>query len=356
MTRERQDRTNEYRSEGRKSLMGLMDRTASADQTGRTLDILVLSGGGDFGAFGAGILGGWSQVKGEGAMPTFDVVTGVSAGALIAPFAFLGQKEDLEMVESLFRDPKPDWIKARGLLGFLPDNESLAELPGLERELKAAVDDARISRIVDEGKKGRRLFVNTTDLDLGGARPFELTTAASNAMETGSSERFHNILLASAGIPGAFPSRQIDGILYVDGGVSSNILYGAWGTREESFAYQFAKRYPDQPKPRIRYWVILNNQAQTPPKTVQPGWISVVGRSVEIAIRSSTITSLRHLFTFTELVTLRGDADIEVRWLAIPDDWRPATEGVFVKETMNDLADIGRKFGSDPSSWRRDVP
>ena len=69
MTRERQDRTNEYRSEGRKSLMGLMDRTASADQTGRTLDILVLSGGGDFGAFGAGILGGWSQVKGEGAMP-----------------------------------------------------------------------------------------------------------------------------------------------------------------------------------------------------------------------------------------------------------------------------------------------
>ena len=253
--------------------MGLMDRTASADQTGRTLDILVLSGGGDFGAFGAGILGGWSQVKGEGAMPTFDVVTGVSAGALIAPFAFLGQKEDLEMVESLFRDPKPDWIKARGLLGFLPDNESLAELPGLERELKAAVDDARISRIVDEGKKGRRLFVNTTDLDLGGARPFELTTAASNAMETGSSERFHNILLASAGIPGAFPSRQIDGILYVDGGVSSNILYGAWGTREESFAYQFAKRYPDQPKPRIRYWVILNNQAQTPPKTVQPGWI-----------------------------------------------------------------------------------
>ena len=175
-------------------------------------------------------------------------------------------------------------------------------------------------------------------------------------METGSSERFHNILLASAGIPGAFPSREIDGILYVDGGVSSNILYGAWGTREESFAYQFAKRYPDQPKPRIRYWVILNNQAQTPPKTVQPGWISVVGRSVEIAIRSSTITSLRHLFTFTELVTLRGDADIEVRWLAIPDDWRPATEGVFVKETMNNLADIGRKFGSDPSSWRRDVP
>jgi hypothetical protein len=356
MAQVREARVAEARADGKRSLIGLMQRTAISAATDRTLDILVLSGGGDYGAFGAGVLAGWSELKGDDALPEFDVVTGVSAGALIAPFAFLGQKEDLATVEMLFRNPKPDWIKPRGLLGFLPDNESLAELPGLERELRSAVNDDRIHRIAAEGQKGRRFFVNTTDLDLGGARPFELTEAAEVAVKSGSSDRLHNILLASAGIPGAFPSREIDGVLYVDGGVSSNILFGAWGAREESFAFQFRSRFPNLPKPRVRYWVILNNQAQTIPATVQPSWISVVGRSVEVAIRSSTVTSLRHLFTFTELVTLRGDAEIEVKWLSIPDDWRPPVEGVFKKETMNNLADIGRKLGADPSSWKTKAP
>ncbi len=352
----REERLVEARADAKASLMGLMQRTALGAQADGTLDVLVLSGGGDYGAFGAGVLAGWSEVAGEGAMPQFDVVTGVSAGALIAPFAFLGEKQDLAELETLFRNPKPDWIKPRGLLAFLPDNESLAELPGLERELKTAINEDRIRRIAAEGPKGRRFFVNATDLDLGASHPFELTAAAEQATKSGSSDRLHNILLASAGIPGAFPSREIDGVLYVDGGVSSNILFGAWGTREDSFAFQFRKRFPSIPKPRVRYWVILNNQAQTPAKTSQPGWISVVGRSVEVAIRTSTITSLRHLFTFTELVTLRGDADIEVNWIAIPNDWRPPVEGVFKKETMNNLADLGRKLGAERSSWSQKAP
>ena len=366
LAQQRKKRAVEFRSETKESFEGLLERMAKHAESGRPLDILVLSGGGDYGAFGAGVLNGWRSATGEFALPEFDAISGVSAGALIAPFAFLGTAaagpgvaataDDLGQLEALFRNPKPDWIRSRGVLGFLPDNESLAEIPGLERELRNALDADHIRRIAAEGVKGRRLYVNTTDLDLGAARPFEMTSAARLAIDTGEAGRFHNILLASAGIPGAFPSREIDGALYVDGGVSSNIIYGAWNSRENSFPALFRARYPKLPTPRIRYWVIVNNQVQTPARTVQPGWISVVQRSVEVAIRASTVTSLRHLLSFAQTISLRGDADVEVRWIAIPEEWRPPVEGVFVKETMNDLVDLGRKLGADPSSWRRGDP
>ena len=80
-----------------------------------TIDLLVISGGGDWGAFGAGVLKGWSRVSGELARPQFDVVTGVSTVAMIAPFAFLGDDESIERIVQLYRNPQADWTKsARG--------------------------------------------------------------------------------------------------------------------------------------------------------------------------------------------------------------------------------------------------
>jgi hypothetical protein len=100
-------------------------------------DILVLSGGGDWGAFGAGVLQGWSRVHGPLAMPQFDIVTGVSTGALIAPFAFLGDAQSLDTIVDLYRNPRRDLVKQRWPLYFLPANESFATVPGLESELRA---------------------------------------------------------------------------------------------------------------------------------------------------------------------------------------------------------------------------
>lgn len=328
----------------------------------RTIDILVLSGGGDYGAFGAAFLRAWKERTevgagaDSGAMPEFDMVSGVSTGALIAPFAFLGSAQDLAQCENLYRNPKPDWIKARGLLGLLPDNASLAEVPGLERELRREMDANFVRRIAEQGPRGRLLLVNTTDLDQGRAQPFELTIAAKQAVDAGSLDRFHDIMLASAGIPGVFPPREIDGTLYADGGVTSNILYGAPATYEETLFYRFKQAFPNQEGLRMRYWVIFNNQVQSPPRTVQRGWLAVLGRSVEVAIRASTMTSLRHLFSHADAVTRRGDGSIEVRWVAIPDDWRPPVEGVFMEETMRDLADIGARLGADPNVWMTRPP
>ena len=101
-----------------------------------TMNFLVLSGGGEQGAFGAGFLVGWPTVPpGANALPVFDGVTGVSAGSYIAPYAYLGRPEDLKTIDEFFRNPSPDWAMTRGTYFFNPDNSSFASVGGLERSL-----------------------------------------------------------------------------------------------------------------------------------------------------------------------------------------------------------------------------
>ena len=171
-----------------------------------------------------------------------------------------------------------------------------------------------------------------------------------------STRKFENILLASSGIPGAFPPREIDGELYVDGGVTSNIIYGGAVRKDLTVQARWNASHPNGPKLLIRYWVILNNKVMSDPKVIQPTWPAILGRSVELAIRSSTVTSLRHLFTIGELVTCGGQADCEVRYVAIPSTWQAPKEGVFVKESMIDLSNVGMKMGADPKTWQTVAP
>jgi hypothetical protein len=181
---------------------------------------LIISGGGDWGAFGAGFLRGWKKVPAQNplAMPQFDAVTGVSTGTLIAPFAFLGDEKSIDEIVNLYRNPGTDWVKQRGILYFLPDNISFAEVPGLEREMREHITLEKLRRIAQAGADGRLLAVNTTDLDTGTSRVFDLVAEAQRAINSGEVDRIHNVMLASAGIPGAFPFRIIDDQLYVDGG------------------------------------------------------------------------------------------------------------------------------------------
>jgi hypothetical protein len=314
-------------------------------------DILVLSGGGDWGAFGAGFLKGWSHIQGPLAMPAFDVVTGVSTGALIAPFAFLGDAPSLDTIVELYRNPRPDLVKQRWPLYFLPVNESFATVPGLERELRTRVDLALLRRIADASRQGRFLLVNTSDVDDGGGWVWDVSSEAQRAVESGDVERVHRILLASAGIPGAFPFRVIDGALYVDGGVTGNILYGG-GTREEqTLPAVWAVRYPQLPVPTLRMWVIFNNQLRPLPQVTAPTWPAVIARSLEMGTRAATVTAIRHLFAQAEIAHLKHGGAAEIRVVAVPNDFVPPKAGVFIKETMNALADLGERMGADPTSW-----
>jgi len=267
-----------------------------------TFDVLILSGGGDYGAFGAGVLKGWGKVNGPLTRPRFDVVTGVSTGALIAPFAFIGDDEAYDQIVKLYREPKKDWVALRGLLFFLPWQESFADTKGLRRDLQRELPPKLIQRIADESRDNRVLRIGTTNLDMGVTRGFALGEEAEQAAYTGDYTRVYDILMASAAIPGAFPPVVIDDELYVDGGTTSNILFGSNLRSREAIIGAWKDKYPGRQTARIRFWVIVNNQLGVAPTQVQPKWPSIVGNSLSTAIRFSTIASLRNLAAQSELI------------------------------------------------------
>ena len=320
------------------------------------IDILVISGGGDWGAFGAGVLKGWGRAQGGEARPKFDIVTGVSTGALIAPFAFLGDDQSIDRIVQLYRNPQSDVAVSRGFLFFLPNNPSFFVLPGLERELKTALDRPMLERIVAEGEPGRALLVNTTNIDFGQMKAWDVVAEARKALSSGDEEHVRQILLASAGIPGVFPARDLGVHLYVDGAITGNILYGGRVREDESLVSLWGAAYPGRPLPRVRYWVIFNNQIRFPPEITRPRWPDIVSRATIMSTQTSTLNSIRHLYAKAEIERLKRGADVQVRLIAVPDEWMPSKPGTFIKEVMNDLADLGEKMGADPASWRTAAP
>jgi Patatin-like phospholipase len=334
------------------------DRRAAAGQPPPVIDILIVSGGGDWGAFGAGFLKGWKKVPTQHplAKPEFDAVTGVSTGALIAPFAFLGDERSTDEIVNLYRNPGEDWVKQRGMLFFLPDNISFAEVPGLEREMRSHITMDLVRRVASAAADGRLVAVNTTNLDNGTSRVFDLGAEARRAVAENNLDRIHSVMLASAGIPGAFPFRMIDDELYVDGGVTGNIVYGGRITEDQSLQALWQKAYPSLPMPKTRFWVIFNNQFRPMPVVTAPNWPAVIQRAMETSTRAATATAVRHLFAIAEISRLKRKADVEVRIVSIPGDWFPPVPGTFIKETMNNLADLGEKMGEDPASWSTEPP
>lgn len=323
-----------------------------------TIDVLVISGGGDWGAFGAGFLKGWGRVPKSDpfARPEFAAVTGVSTGALIAPFAFLGDDASIEMVVQFYRNPKPDWVQFRGPFYFLPTNLSLAEVPGLEREVRTALSPQSVRRIEEAGADGRLLAVSTTNLDDGSPRVFDLVAESQRARQSGDYDRIRNIVLASAGIPGAFPFRIIDNQMYVDGGVTGNIIYGQRASESDTLVPTWLAMFPEIPVPRIRFWVLFNNQFRPPPQVTKPQWLDVVTRALETSTRASTLTAVQHLASMAQVAQFKWHADVEVRVASIPGQWMPPNPGSFDKATMNQLVDMGEGMGADPKSWRNPLP
>jgi predicted acylesterase/phospholipase RssA len=318
-----------------------------------TFNILVLSGGGDYGAFGAGFLQGWAEVRDPNwTMPEFDLVTGVSTGALLAPFALLGDRELLARATELYSTPQSDWVRRRGLLFFLPGNRSLLRIDGLERDIRREINAPMVDRIIAEWERGRMLVIGTTNLDLGLGRMWDLGAEAAEARRTGADRRVVDILLASSAIPGAFPPVEIDGHLYTDGAVVGNILYDASRSASQSLTVAWQRLFPGRPVPRTRCWVIINNKLAGPPEVVQPTWTGVTAASLAAMIRATTVTSLEHLALQAELIRAQGLADIEVRYVAVPEDFRPPAPGMFQQATMSSLAELGRRLGAEPGSWK----
>jgi hypothetical protein len=172
--------------------------------TQRTFDVLALSGGGSNGAYGAGVLAGWTK---RGERPEFDIVTGVSTGALTAPFAFLGPSWDDRLTEAYTGKAAGKILKPRGLgMLFHPSVYSAA---GLRELVDLNVTDDLLQAIVAEHKRGRRLLIATTNLDTEETVIWDMGAIAMRG-DPASRQLFKEVLVASASIPGVFPPSLIE--------------------------------------------------------------------------------------------------------------------------------------------------
>ena len=345
----------------RKATEALVDRMhqRQLEDPDATMDFLVLSGGGQNGAFGAGFLVGWSGIsQGEAKYPHFDGITGVSAGSFIAPFAYLGTPESLEKIDQFFRNPGKDWLELRGPLYFLPQHMSLAKVPGLERALRKEMNQSFAQDIIEATTPGRLLLIQSSNLDQAIPEVFDFVQYSRDATAQGNFSSMAEILLASSAIPGMFPPREINGSLYVDGGVVGNFDSGGRPSRpEHTFGGIWKRKYPERPIPKTRYWVILNGNLREEPETSGTGWASVATRSLAVSVGAAEVVALRELYALAELTRRRGMGDVEVRWTSIEEPLEGSVfPTLFDPDQMRRLSDLGRRAGANPGSWNHEAP
>ncbi len=321
------------------------------------LDILHLSGGGSWGAFGAGFLHGWGDVPGDQplAMPRFDIVSGVSTGALITPFALLGTPEALARVDTMYRSSQEDWVSMRSMIS-LPGANSLLDTDVLDGIIRGEMDAQLAKDLVTAQEQDfRQAIVASSDIDLGRPVLWRLGDQArlGLASQPYDPNRLFVPLRASAAIPGAFPPVDVDGSLHVDGAVYGQIhVLGDMRIIDWLVADWRTRAGPDAPLPTVRYWVILNNRLKVDRATVQPVWSTIAMRSIGLMFSAQIAAPLNRLALFAESIRLRHHMNVELRWVQIPEEWQmPAEVSDFHPSVTTSLSDLGRRLGRDPTSW-----
>ena len=312
------------------------------------LELLAVSGGGDKGAFGAGLLNGWTA---SGTRPEFKLVTGISTGALIAPFAFLGPEYD-KVLEEVYTTISPkDVARARSMIAAV-GNDGMADNLPLWGLIAKHVDERLLAAIAAEHEKGRILLIGTTDLD---ARQPVIWNMGNIAASSASNklELFRSILLASAAIPGAFPPTlvtvEVDGKRYqemhVDGGASAQVfLYPPSMT-------QVAARIGEGMVRRGDVYVIRN-------AALAPTWQPVDRRTIDIAARAidSLITTQGFGDLYRIYATTQQDGlDFHLAYIGddfVYKDKKEQFETAFMKA----LYDYGFKQGQAGYQWYKVPP
>jgi hypothetical protein len=200
------------------------------------------------------------------------------------------------------------------------------------------------------------LLVGATNLDYGSMRVWDLSTLAENNDVEKAQEMITERLIASSAIPGAFPPVMIDNNLYVDGGASMQVVSGiddrSWLYTDES---ELGLGSVGVNKPiRIRIWIVVNNKLVMDPEVTTPTWDAIATRSLVSLMRGSTLQTIQDVETFAQLINKRSDFDVEMNYVAIPQNYEiPDTANLFDEQKMRDLVELGRKLGRDPSSWRQ---
>jgi hypothetical protein len=317
-------------------------------------DILALSGGGSNGAFGVGLINGWDA---SGTRPVFTLVTGISTGALIAPFAFLGGEYDREIGRLYTSVNSDDIFKRKSLTGILGSlagsTDSIADSKPLADLLEQYVDERMLEEIAKAHSKGRRLFIGTTNLDARKLTVWNMGAIATSG-HPNALELFRSIILASASMPVAFPAVYIkveaDGQTYdemhVDGGLLTGVFfYGNILDLDKGFDDIGIKN-----KPELRIFIIRNNQIEAQYEEVELNVLSIAGRSLSSLTTSQGVGDLYRIY----LITQRDGVDFNLA--SIPEDFKPNAQEAFDPVEMKRLYDLGYNMAVNGYPWKKFPP
>lgn len=311
-------------------------------RTRQTPVILALSGGGADGAFGAGLLNGWTQ---RGDRPKFSIVTGASAGALIAPFAFLGPQYDSVLADVFSSGEFEGFLKFQGVRGLF--GTSLFEAAPLRRLIAKHVTPDIIAAVAREYRAGRRLYIVSTQLDAQRTAIWDMGAIAAS-QDPRAPELFRQVIEASASIPGIFSPVLIDveaqgrrfQEMHVDGGIITNILLVP-----EAMLVANRPIVPAGVRPRI--YVILNSKLGPYFDVVPASTVRVAIRSFETSVRANTRNTLLASYEF---IRRQGWT---LTLASIDDSYPSQTSAGFDTAYMKSLFEFGVEQGRTGAAWRR---
>jgi hypothetical protein len=314
----------------------------------REHNYLVVSGGGANGAYGAGVLKAWSEL---GRRPEFTIVTGVSTGALIAPFAFLGSKYDADLERFYTTLDTTRILDTRNFFAMF-GADSVVDTTPLSRLLETAISDQMIEELAREHRKGRVLSVATTNMDAGRPVVWNITRIAASG-HPDAPALIRDVLLASASIPGAFPPVYIeveasDGQIYdemhADGGVTGQMYF-----YPASIDWDEVGEVLDiQGTPTI--WLIRNAYIRPRYETVNPRLLPIAGRTIDSLIRTQGIGDFFRIWTLAE----RDGLHLKVTWIpeqALVEIAVEPTEA-FDPRYMKALFEFGYRRTLEGNTWK----
>ena len=318
-----------------------------AEQFRKAPYFLSISGGGANGAYGAGVITGWTRSERR---PTFTIITGVSTGALIAPFAFLGPEYDWVLEEVYNFHGTDDLVSIRGLASSLFSDAFFDSTP-LKKRIANYLTLDEMQAIAEEHRRGRVLLIGTTDMDA--LRP--VVWNIGKIAEQGTPEALdliQRIILASASIPVAFPpviiniarEGKVYQELHADGGVTNQVFLFPPALDWAGFTHHFALNM----KPEL--YIIRNDRLTATFKATPARLLPLAKRSIAGLIRTQGIGDLFRLYT----IAAKNDFDY---FLAhVPNDFKAATNELFDPDYMRPLFQIGYQQGLKGGCWRSTPP
>jgi len=311
-------------------------------------NFLAISGGGSNGAFGAGLLTGWTQ---SGTRPEFTVVTGISTGSLIAPFAYLGPPYDRLLTAAYTGISGEDVFRRKPVLSLLRSSAAADSTP-LRQLVARYVTDQMVADIAVQNARGRKLLVGTTNLDAGRPVVWDIGAIASSR-EPGRKQLIQDILVASSSIPGVFPPVKIK---VVADGKTFDEMHVDGGTTNQAFMFpsNFSVKAQDIKLKRSgikrTLYVIRNGRVTPEYKMVKPRLASIVGRSISTLITTQGVGDLYRMYSNA----LRDGIAFRAIW--VPDSFNMEEPEPFDPPFMKALYKVGFDIGRSNIPWATQPP